>query len=261
MEHLINFIKSLLIVLLLSSSVKAKDIEFSIFELTTIAQKIYYNECSSRLDYLVYWNKSENFASIGIGHFIWYPQGINKKFDESFPKLLTYMKYHGVTLPKWLKDIPANPWRSRQEMEKDPRSQELREFLQQTISIQALFMAKRINEALPKILESVDESRHQKIQMMFDAVAKSDEGYYLLIDYVNFKGEGVKKSERYNGHGWGLLQVLECMDDTTHPKQEVAKCPKKVLPQRVNNAPKQRNETKWLKGWFTRIATYTDGDN
>ena len=29
-----------------------------------------------------------------------------------------------------------------------------------------------------------------------------------MIDYVNFKGDGLKPTERYKGEGWGLLQVL-----------------------------------------------------
>ena len=195
MEYHINFIKLAFIALLVFTQVKAKEIEFSIFELTTIAQKIYKNECSSKIDYLVYWNKAENFASVGIGHFIWYPSGIKKEFDESFPKLLSFMKRRGVLLPDWLVDIESCPWANREAMKKDPKSKELREFLQQTISIQALFMARRINNALPKILSSVDESRHVNITDKFDRVANSKGGYYLLLDYVNFKGEGVKESE------------------------------------------------------------------
>jgi hypothetical protein len=257
LEYHINFIKLVLIGSLFLTTVKAKDIEFSIFELTTIAQKIYQNECSSKIKYLVYWNDVECFASIGIGHFIWYPKDINKKFDESFPKLLTFMKHRGVLMPQWLQDTEHNPWNSKEEMLKDPRSNELRHFLQQTISIQAFFMARRINKALPKILNATDPSRHDRITKMFDKVANEKGGYYLLIDYVNFKGEGVKKSERYSGKGWGLLQVLECMKDTTNPKAEFARCAKKVLTTRVENSPKERNEKKWLKGWFKRIDTYT----
>lgn len=239
------------------SQIKAKDIELSIFELTNIAQKIYQNECSGKLKYLVYWNEAECFASVGIGHFIWYPTLVNKKFDESFPKLLTFMKHQGVSMPKWLKEAEYCPWDSKEEMYKDSRSDMLREFLQQTISIQALFMARRINKALPKILNATEDSRHDRIIKMFDKVANEESGYYLLIDYVNFKGEGVKTTERYNNQGWGLLQVLECMTDSINPKAEFAKCSKQVLTIRVENSPKERNEKKWLKGWFKRIDTYT----
>lgn len=257
MEYHIYLIKLALIVSLFLTGVKAKDIEFSSFEITAIAQKIYQNECSSRLDYLVYWNDAECFASVGIGHFIWYPTLVNKKFDESFPKLLNFMKHRGVLIPKWIQEAEYCPWDGKEEMQKDPRADELREFLQQTISIQAFFMARRINKALPKILNATDESRHDRIIKMFDAVANEKNGYYLLIDYVNFKGEGVKTTERYSGLGWGLLQVLECMTDAKNPKAEFARCAKKVLTRRVENSPKSRNEKKWLKGWFKRIDTYT----
>ncbi len=257
MEHLINFLKIFLITVILSSNIKAKDIEFSIFELTVIAQKIYKNECANKLKYLVYWNKHERFASVGIGHFIWYPKDVEKKFDESFPKLLRFMQHQGVILPKWLKEVKVNPWNSKEQMQNDPRSNELREFLQQTISIQALFLANRINNALPKILNTIDQSRHDYIIKMFDNIANEKNGYYLLIDYVNFKGEGIKPSETYNSQGWGLLQVLECMTQTAKPKIEFSRCAKKILKRRVENAPEKKHEKKWLKGWFKRINTYT----
>ena len=50
-----------------------------------------------------------------------------------------------------------------------------------------------------------------KIEKQFNRVASSAQGCYALIDYVNFKGEGVLATERYRGRGWGLLQVLEGM--------------------------------------------------
>jgi len=208
------------------------------------------------LEKLIFWSDRENFASIGIGHFIWYPRGVEKKFDESFPKLLEFMTHQGVKIPSWLEENNSNPWSNKEEMLKDSRVNELREFLQQTISIQILFLAKRINKALPKILNTIEPNRHDKIIKAFDLVANEKDGYYLLIDYVNFKGEGIKPSERYNNQGWGLLQVLECINETKSPKIEFARCAKKVLQQRVDNAPKELDEQKWLNGWFNRIDTY-----
>ncbi len=257
MEHLINILKLLLITSLLFSTLKAKDIDFSIFELTSIAQKIYQNECAGKLKYLVHWNENEAFASVGIGHFIWYPKGVEQRFEESFPKLLSFMVHQGMSIPKWLETTYHNPWKTKEEMIKDTRADELREFLQQSISMQTLFLANRINKALPKILNATDVSRHDKITKMFNYVANEKNGYYLLIDYVNFKGEGIKVSERYKNQGWGLLQVLECMNKTATPKKEFARCAKKTLQQRVNNSPEENNEKRWLKGWFKRINTYT----
>jgi len=61
---------------------------------------------------LTSWNKGEDFASLGIGHFIWYPKSVSeseKQFDESFPKLLTWMQDKGVEMPLWLLKSQGNP--------------------------------------------------------------------------------------------------------------------------------------------------------
>jgi len=38
-----------------------------------IGRKIWQNECAGTVEGLTSWNKGEDFASLGIGHFIWYP--------------------------------------------------------------------------------------------------------------------------------------------------------------------------------------------
>ncbi|MDX8395917.1 MAG: hypothetical protein R8K22_05850, partial [Mariprofundaceae bacterium] len=80
-----------------------------------------------------------------------------------------------------------------------------------------------------------------------------------LIDYVNFKGEGTNPNERYQGQGWGLLQVLQNMD-TERAKQHAnlafSDAAEKVLTQRVALSPIERNEQRWLAGWLKRIQTY-----
>ena len=49
-----------------------------------IGKKIWQNECNGTVAGLTSWNEGENFASLGIGHFIWYPKGQRGPFDESF---------------------------------------------------------------------------------------------------------------------------------------------------------------------------------
>ena len=44
-------------------------------ELDRIGKRIWQNECGGTADGLTSWNAGENFASLGIGHFIWYPKG------------------------------------------------------------------------------------------------------------------------------------------------------------------------------------------
>jgi len=78
---------------------------------------------------------------------------------------------------------------------------------------------------------------------------------------VNFKGEGIKETERYNGYGWGLLQILELME-ASEPGQEALKEFRKnakyVLLRRVENAPESRGEKRWTPGWNKRIDSYTE---
>ncbi len=84
-------------------------------------------------------------------------------------------------------------------------------------------------------------------------------GKFALIDYVNFKGEGVNPDERYNGRGWGLLQVLEGMSDQGDAVHAFSKSAESALALRVQNAPPQRNEGRWLLGWKKRVTNYSIG--
>ena len=82
----------------------------------------------------------------------------------------------------------------------------------------------------------------------------------MLIDYVNFKGEGTLETERYNGQGWGLLQILEGMNGTEQGMpalEEFAAGAQRVLLRRVGNSPPERGEKRWIPGWRNRIKTYT----
>ena len=89
-------------------------------------------------------------------------------------------------------------------------------------------------------------------------LADSAQGCYALIDYVNFKGEGVLLTERYQGRGWGLLQVLEGMSTASDrsPTAEFAESAARILRERAENAPPERNEQRWLSGWLNRVASY-----
>jgi hypothetical protein len=85
----------------------------------------------------------------------------------------------------------------------------------------------------------------------------NERGLYILLDYTNFKGEGTLKSERYNGQGWGLLQVLWHIDDRERNKQKAfATSAKAMLSRRIGNSPKSRGEERWRKGWNIRLDTY-----
>jgi len=57
-------------------------------ERTWIGDKVYQNECASKPHNLTYWGKGEDFPSFGVGHFIWYPSGVEETFQETFPDSL-----------------------------------------------------------------------------------------------------------------------------------------------------------------------------
>ena len=209
---------------------------------------------------LTHWCKGENFPSLGIGHFIWYPAGVKEQFDEMFPKLLSFLQENGVVLPAWLKNAEGAPWPSRENFYQNIQSAqmiELRSILLDTKNLQAIFIAKRLENALPLMLEKVPLSERTSIKTVFYQLAKSPQGLYALIDYSNFKGTGTSEKESYKGQGWGLLQVLQGMPSGS--VQDFVASAKKVLAQRVANSPPERNEQRWLKGWFNRLDTYLNG--
>src|SRR4029453_10835085 len=88
-------------------------------EAREIGKKIWQNECNGTVAGLTSWNEGENFASLGIGHFIWYPKGQRGPFEESFPKLVSFISSHGAKLPQFL--LPGHdtfcPWQSRAEFQ------------------------------------------------------------------------------------------------------------------------------------------------
>ncbi len=228
-----------------------------------IGRKIWQNECGGSVAGLTSWNAGENFASLGIGHFIWYPAGARGPFEESFPAFVQYVAKRGAKLPDLLlgKKSAACPWNSRAEFlaaESSPALKNLRIFLQDTIDLQADFLVERLRNALPKMLAAATAAERDNIEQRFNRLANRAHGCYALIDYVNFKGEGVLETERYKGRGWGLLQVLEGMSDASgaSPLAEFADSAERVLRERVKNAPPARKEQRWLAGWLSRVETY-----
>lgn len=231
-----------------------------------IAIKIWYNESDGQVSGLTLWNKGEDFASLGIGHFIWYPAGKSGPFQESFPDLIKYMQAKGVTVPGWLQGrwVPYAPWRNRAEFlraQNSPQMIELRKFLLATIPVQAQFMSERLAQALPRLLQHVPRHERAYIRQKFYELARMPNGIYALVDYVNFKGEGLGEHKHYNRQGWGLLQVLQNMryaPAKLTTLESFAWAADKVLTRRVVNAPTHRRarESVWLVGWRNRIQTY-----
>lgn len=229
-------------------------------ELTSIGHRVWKNECAGTRDGLTSWNSGENFASLGIGHFIWYPKGVNGPFEESFPKLARFLAENGQPVAAWMKE--ACPWPSRAKFQaefRSPRMNELRDLLADTVKLQSRFLAQRMRDALPKMLDAAPASQRANVKAQFERLAGTGAGTFALIDYVNFKGEGTKDTERYKGEGWGLLQVLAGMSGTGGgAAREFGEIAAHVLAKRVQNAPADRHEERWLAGWKSRVKAYAD---
>jgi hypothetical protein len=236
-------------------------------EALAIGKKIWQNECNGTISGLTSWNEGENFASLGIGHFIWYPKGQRGPFEESFPKLVSFIAKRGAKLPELLLGTGERPcpWNSRTEFlhaQNAPEMKQLRRFLADTVDLQAEFLISRLQNALPKMLAEAAPPDRANVQQQFERLASTPQGCYPLVDYVNFKGEGVLHTERYQGQGWGLLQVLENMHGTSPGSaavDEFARSAKATLTRRVQNAPRERRESRWLSGWLQRVNSYTRG--
>jgi hypothetical protein len=241
-----------------SAFATAQTVHLSEAEAERIGHRLWQNECCGTVAGLTSWNSGEDFASLGIGHFIWYPQGKTGPFEESFPPLLAYLKESGVSLPDWLTESQGCPWPNRSAFQADlggPRLAQLRKILSQTVPLQARFAAHRLETALPKMLAVAAPGDQERVRRNFYRIASTSGGMYALVDYVNFKGEGTSPTERYEGQGWGLLQVLAAMNDGP-PLEQFSVAADRVLTRRVQLAPPERHEERWLPGWRSRVRTY-----
>lgn len=226
-----------------------------------IGKKIWQNESGGTVSGLTTWNVGEEFPSLGIGHFIWYPAGFIGPFKESWPDFIAFAERNGVNPPTIAKHADA-PWNSRADFKRQFNSPEmisLREWLVSTVGIQTDFIIARSRAALPKILAVAPASERVRIQENYRKVSASPQGTYALIDYVNFKGDGTSPTEKYKGQGWGLLQVLGGMKNVpagAPAATEFAASATRALNRRIYNSPPERGEKRWREGWDNRCKTY-----
>lgn len=239
-----------------------------------IANKIYYNECRQKFQCLIAWNEGESFPSLGIGHFIWYPtfaQSTIPPFQESFPMLIQFMREKNIVLPKWLNTLDpfAAPWSSREDFLKQEQTTEvveLKQFLFATQTTQTQFLILRTQHALEQIIASSPAEIRSPLKRFINELTQNTQGIYAVVDYVNFKGEGLNPNERYNHQGWGLMQVLEAAIAVETAKGRADKISSierfslaatQILELRAKNAPNPIERTRWLDVWKKRINTYT----
>lgn len=224
----------------------------------TIGRKIWQNESGGTQSGLTAWNDGESFPSLGIGHFIWYPAGKSGPFTESFPQFIAYAKQRGANPPAIALSRGA-PWPNQATFKNQfnaPATVGLRNWLANNIMLQTDFIIQKSRASLPKILQAAG-SDAARVRANYERTATSASGQYALIDYVNFKGEGINTSERYNGQGWGLLQVLQQMQGSATGQSaavEFSNAAKAVMARRVANSGGK--DVRWNAGWQNRCATY-----
>lgn len=250
---------SILLLLLCSPSLFSASypIKLTTEQTQQLGKLIWKNEGQQKVEHLTTWNEDENFPSLGLGHFIWYPTNKKGPFKEQFPQLLHFMSEKGVILPPWLKQAKVAPWKSREQFYASfdgVELTELRHLLSDQLTLQVHFIIQRLEIAIPLILASCSAEEQQLIQFQLQRLTTA-EGIFSLLDYVNFKGEGLNNNESYQGDGWGLKQVLLAMPaETENPLRSFGFAADEVLTRRVKNAP--RDEQRWLKGWRVRVHAY-----
>lgn len=227
-----------------------------------IAEKVWNNETGSSIEKLLYWNPNEDFLSLGIGHFIWYPESKKTSFEEGFPTYLAFLQSEKIEVPSWITSNTCCPWKNRQEFlsaKQSPQIKELSSWLANTMDLQGKFLLHQLPIALHKIFAASSSTlEKQKMMEIVEKLTSTSSGLYALVDYLNFKGSGLSHKERYKGEGWGLFQALQKLTKGNHPisSDAFANAVEQLLQKRTENAEDPEKEKRWLKGWINRTSTY-----
>lgn len=233
-----------------------------------IASRIFENETNGKLQYLTHWNNGEDFPSMGIGHFIWFPDGVDAPFDESFPTMLAYLKGLNdecAPVPEWLAgtESPGAPWPDKTSFDAargTEKMQSLRSWLARSAPQQAQYIVSNFNARWNSLqMEAGDKD---ELTLLLQGLLSTSRGLFAVVDYSNFKGIGSNPRERYAGEGWGLVQVLGDIvlaeNDDADVVAQFSEAAADRLARRVANSPPERNEGRWLEGWHRRVAAYID---
>jgi len=225
-----------------------------------IGKKIWYNESAGQVNGLTSWNKGEGFASLGIGHFLWYPKNYkSNRIKQSFPSLLVFLQKNNADIPSWLIQASACPWHSRQTFYASFQGNKmisLRKVMYDTIGLQSTYIANRLEKVIPLMLHDTPFDMREQMLDEIKSLAATEQGLYAMMDYVNFKGAGLRK---YNEADWGLLQVLELMPnapDDESINEKFVWAADQILTYRAKHSKNRAQEMKWLVGWRARLRTY-----
>ncbi len=190
-------------------------------KLVCFAEKTFENESGGHGKNIMQWNRGEGFLSLGLGHFLWAPSDrAARRFGESFKQFVVYYQQQPEPKPP----LPASclpglhcPFANKAEFERERdsamgvRAREIRDFLEQTRLYQARFMRDRLVKATDLILSHLKPEVSDRVRKAIFYLSNDDASLFAMMDYVNFKGEGIGNGKISPVSGWGLSQVLQCL--------------------------------------------------
>ena len=196
-----------------------------------IAKKEFGGDWSKSVD----WNPEEDFPSLGLGHYLWFPEGSKAPFNESFKDFIRFAYERdqkddlGLKFPEVLKlnngEIAPAPWSTRDAFLKAKKSGALEELVsfisnEKVRKLQLEYQLSHAKDVAEKAIVYNGEAGDQKALSTTEErgaflreLLQHPEGVALLVHYPTFKGDGFSPKERYasgdGNKGWGFFQVLD----------------------------------------------------
>ncbi len=223
-----------------------------------IVNRVWQNETGANRENYIFWNPEEAFPSLGIGHFIWYPNGVKLDFPDVFPQFVQYvqLKRASAVVP----EVQGScPWQSRAEFLNAKGGtvySKIMAFLDQVVDLQKMYIVHAWQKGMSQVLtvsQRVSFVRNQILRL-----SQTQLGLYAMVDYVNFKGDGLS-------HSWGIMQVLEEMVEDQRMSVDLAFAAScwLALKRRVDTHPEDKKFASLLDlstsnpgGWIRRLASY-----
>lgn len=276
-------------------------LQLTAHDYTKIAAYVSGQEFGQNPEGILDWNEGEAFPSLGIGHFIWFPQGVNPPYTESFPKMakfifkswpqdsqlrvqdrLSFAYVYNQIYDSW-GNIKKAPWGNRSDflLWKKNRPEEFQHYvlvLNHSLmkALQASYLDYDFRRALVRIVEGVDDPEdlvsmeatsewtlvraRQHIQRNILLLLKKKQGVVALMDYVNFKGDGLNEGSRYQRIGWGLQQVLFKMRPASGNAFKNYKlfsnAATAIMIRRAQLSGREIEQKRWIHGWVNRTLSY-----
>lgn len=245
-------------------------------QMLDIGDRIWQNQSGGSTNGITTWVQEGpyQYAEIGINQALWYDADNPAPFREDWPDMALYLKKHGFPIQDWM--LSACPWSNATDFAAAFDGDQLtllRTMLStdDAVVAQTRFIAKRLDQSLPTMMALLPSDQATQLQNNFDLIAQQPLGFYALIDYVNFKGEGTCPTEQVNGQGWGLLQVLQEMQllhdqnqgtpgYNATPMEEFVAAAKTILQRRIDNSDPSLDLSQYWDGWCARLDTYLAND-